>query len=460
VLFLPDLNLEMFFPFGFDMDLKSIYNGKMKKWVYIEDIAGYIGQEVVIKGWVYNKRDSGKIKFILVRDGTGIIQSMLWSKDPEFQLFKIFDQLTQESSLCVSGIVKQDHRAPGGFELEVSDIQIVQIAEEYPITKKGHGTAFLMENRHLWLRSRKQVAILRIRAAIIKAIRDFMDKQGFVLADPPILTANAAEGTTTLFETLYFEQKAFLSQSGQLYAEALALALGKVYTFGPTFRAEKSKTRRHLIEFWMMEPEWAYAELDDIIQLAQNLLVYVVETVLDLRKIEFEILERDIKPLEKIKAPFPRITYDEAFNILQNSGKSETPYGEDLGGTDETIISNVFEKPVIITHYPSGIKAFYMQPDSRDPKKVLCVDIIAPEGYGELIGGSQRIHDYDLLMKRINEHNLSPDVFRWYLDLRKFGSVPHSGFGLGLERTVAWLCHLDHIRESIPFPRMLYNLYP
>ena len=432
----------------------------MKKWVYIEDIADFVGQEVIIKGWVYNKRDSGKIKFILVRDGTGIIQSMLWSKDPEFHLFKIFDRLTQESSLCVTGTVKQDQRAQGGFELEVSDIQIVQIAEEYPITKKSHGTAFLMENRHLWIRSRKQVAVLKIRATIVKAIRDFMDKQGFVLTDPPILTANAAEGTTTLFETSYFDEKAYLSQSGQLYAEATALALGKVYTFGPTFRAEKSKTRRHLIEFWMMEPEWAYAELDDVIQLAQSLLVYIVEAVLESRQIELEILERDLKLLNKIQAPFPKITYDQAFEILKKSGKSETSYGEDLGGTDETIISQAFEKPVIITHFPANIKAFYMQPDSADSEKVLCVDIIAPEGYGELVGGSQRIHDFDLLLKKINEHNLSPDVFKWYLDLRRFGSVPHSGFGLGLERTVAWICHLDHIRESIPFPRMLYNLYP
>lgn len=432
----------------------------MKKWVYIEDIAGFVGQEVVIKGWVYNKRDSGKIKFILVRDGTGIIQSMLWSKDPEFHLFKTYDQLTQESSLCITGTVKQDPRAPGGFELEVSDIQVVQIAEEYPITKKSHGTAFLMENRHLWIRSRKQVAVLKIRATVIKAIRDFMDSRGFILTDPPILTANAAEGTTTLFETTYFDEKAYLSQSGQLYAEATAMALGKVYTFGPTFRAEKSKTRRHLIEFWMMEPEWAYATLDDVIKLAEDLLVYIVMEVLEKRKIELEILERDLRLLEKIKSPFPQITYDEAFDILKKSGKSETPYGNDLGGADETIISKAHEKPVIITHYPANIKAFYMQPDSLDPQKVLCVDIIAPEGYGELIGGSQRIHDFDLLMKKIKEHNLSPDVFKWYLDLRKFGSVPHSGFGLGLERTVAWICHLEHIRESIPFPRMLYNLYP
>jgi asparaginyl-tRNA synthetase len=432
----------------------------MKNWVYIEDISEYEGREVTIRGWVYNKRDSGRVKFIILRDGTGILQAMIWSKDPDFNLFKIFDELTQESSLIVKGMVKKDDRAPGGFELEIRDIETVQIADEYPISKKDHGTGFLMENRHLWLRSRKQAAILRIRASIIKAIRDFMDGNGFILTDPPILTANAAEGTTTLFETSYFDEKAYLSQSGQLYAEATALALGKVYTFGPTFRAEKSKTRRHLIEFWMMEPEWAYAELDDVIKLAQDLLVYVVDKILERRGPELEILERDIKPLERIKPPFPQITYDEAFKILEKSGKSQTPYGEDLGAPDESIISEQFDKPVVITRYPASIKAFYMQPDMDNPDKVLCVDIIAPEGYGELVGGSQRIHDYNLLMKRIEMHKLSPDVFKWYLDLRRFGSVPHSGFGLGIERTIAWICHLPHIRESIPFPRMLYNLYP
>jgi asparaginyl-tRNA synthetase len=432
----------------------------MKKWVYIENISKYDGKEITIKGWVYNKRDSGRVKFIILRDGTGILQAMIWSKDPDFHLFKLFNDLTQESSLVVKGLVKKDDRAPGGFELEIKDIEIIQIAEEYPISKKDHGTGFLMENRHLWLRSRKQAAILRIRASIIKALRDFMDENGFILTDPPILTANAAEGTTTLFETSYFDEKAYLSQSGQLYAEATAMALGKVYSFGPTFRAEKSKTRRHLIEFWMMEPEWAFAELDDVIRLGQDLLVYVVEYILEKRRVELEILERDIKPLEKIKPPFPKITYQEAFRILEKSGESQTPYGEDFGAPDETIISAQFDRPVVITHYPANIKAFYMQPDDKNPENVLAMDIIAPEGYGELVGGSQRIHDYDLLMKRIKSHKLPPEVFKWYLDLRRFGSVPHSGFGLGLERTVAWICHMTHIRESIPFPRMLYNLYP
>ncbi len=432
----------------------------MKKWVYIKDVSKFVGEEVLIKGWVYNKRDVGRIKFILVRDGTGIIQSTIWSKDPDCPIFEKFDKLTQESSIKVSGKVKKDERAPGGYELEITDFEIIQIAEEYPISKKNHGTAFLMENRHLWLRSIRQTAILKIRASIIKSIRDFMDKEGFILTDSPILTANAVEGTTTLFETSYFDEKAYLSQSGQLYAEASALALAKTYTFGPTFRAEKSKTRRHLIEFWMMEPEWAYAELDDVFILAQNLLVYIVERVLEERSEELKILERDTKPLEEIKAPFPKIKYDEAFEILKKSGKSQTSYGSDFGGTDETIISEKFNKPLAITHYPSNIKAFYMQPDQDNPDKILCMDILAPEGYGEIIGGSQRIHDLDLLLKKINEHKLSKEVFKWYIDLRKYGSVPHSGFGLGVERTVAWICHLPHIRETIPFPRMLYNLYP
>lgn len=432
----------------------------MKNWVYIKDIGNYVDQEVEIRGWVHNKRDSGRIKFILIRDGSGLLQSTIWSKDPECELFQVFAQLTHESSMKVVGRVKEDKRAPGGYEMEIQSIEILQVADEFPISKKEHGTAFLMEHRHLWLRSPRQAAILRTRATIIKAIRDFMDNQGFVLTDPPILTGNAAEGTTTLFETSYFDEKAYLSQSGQLYAEACAMALGKVYTFGPTFRAEKSKTRRHLIEFWMMEPEWAFAELDDVIDLAQNLLANVVGRVLETHQEELKILERDTSKLEAIVAPFPRITYDEAFEILKESGQSETPYGSDLGGTDETIISEKFDRPVAITHYPMDVKAFYMQPDAAKPDKALCVDIIAPEGYGEIVGGSQRIHDPELLKKRIDEHGLSQDVFKWYMDLRRFGSVPHSGFGLGIERTVSWICKLPHIRETIPFPRMLYNLYP
>ena len=432
----------------------------MTAWIYVKDIGEYVGEEIQIKGWIYNKRDSGRIKFLLVRDGTGMIQSTIWSKDPEFHLFKLFDQITQESSVKVTGKVKREERAPGGYELEISNLEIIQVSAEYPISLKSHGTAFLMDNRHLWLRSRRQVAILKIRAAIIRAIRDFMDNQGFILTDAPILTGNAAEGTSTLFETNYFDEKAYLSQSGQLYAEATTFALGKTYTFGPTFRAEKSKTRRHLIEFWMMEPEWAFAELDDILDLAQNLLVNIVERVLEKHAEELKILERDTAPLEQVKSPFPRITYDQAFEILKKSDKSATPYGEDLGGTDETIVSEQFDKPLAVTHYPANIKAFYMQPAADDPDKVLCLDVLAPEGYGEIIGGSQRIHDLELLEKRIEEHQLSKEVFKWDLDLRRYGSVPHSGFGLGLERVIAWICHLPHIRETIPFPRMLYNLYP
>ena len=432
----------------------------MKKWVYLEDISKHVDEDVLIKGWIYNKRDSGRIKFLVIRDGTGMIQATIWSKDPEFRLFKIFDELTQESSVKVTGKVKEDKRSPGGCELEISEIEVVQISGEYPISLKEHGTAFLMKNRHLWLRSKKQTAVLKVRATVVRAMRDFMDREGFVLTDAPILTGNASEGTSTLFETSYFDEKAYLSQSGQLYAEATIFALAKTYTFGPTFRAEKSKTRRHLIEFWMMEPEWAYAELDDIFKLAQDLIVYIVGRVLQEQMEELKILERDIKPLEEIKAPFPRIKYDEAFEILKKSGKSQTPYGEDLGGTDETIISEQYTKPVGITHYPANIKAFYMQPAPEDPEKVLCLDIFAPEGYGEIVGGSQRIHDPELLKERIKEHKLSPDVFKWYLDLRQYGSVPNSGFGLGLERVISWICHLSHIRETIPFPRMLYNLYP
>ncbi|MBN1196342.1 MAG: asparagine--tRNA ligase [Candidatus Aminicenantes bacterium] len=432
----------------------------MIPWISIRDAAAYAGRHVELRGWIINQRDSGRIKFMLIRDGSGTMQATIWSKDPDFPLFQTFARLTQESSLKVRGTIQADPRAPGGFELQVDHLEPVHIAPEYPIARKSHGTAFLMKHRHLWLRSQRQTAILRIRAAIIRAIRDFMDSRGFVLTDAPILTGNAAEGTTTLFETKYFGESAYLSQSGQLYAEATAMALGKVYTFGPTFRAEKSKTRRHLIEFWMMEPEWAFAELSDVIDLSEHLLAAVVARVLDKHREDLKILERDTAPLEKIVPPFPRITYDEAFELLKASGESDTPYGEDLGGTDETIVSKSFDRPLAITHYPADIKAFYMQPDAADPKKVLCVDVIAPEGYGEIIGGSQRIHDLELLEQKIREHGLSEEVFQWYLDLRRFGSVPHSGFGLGIERTVAWICKLPHIRESIPFPRMLYNLYP
>ncbi|MFQ6082379.1 MAG: asparagine--tRNA ligase [Candidatus Aminicenantia bacterium] len=429
------------------------------RWVYIEDIANYAGQEVELRGWVYNKRSSGRVRFLLIRDGTGIIQGTIFSPEKEHPLSEKFEDLTQESSLIVRGKVKKDKRAPGGYELEINELDIIQIAEDYPITPKSHGIPFLMKHRHLWLRSSKQHAILRIRAEIIRAIRDFFDNRGFVLLDTPILTPSACEETTTLFETQYFDDKAYLTQSGQLYSEATAMAFGKVYCFGPTFRAEKSKTRRHLMEFWMVEPEVAFADLNDIIDLAEDFVVYIVQRILEKNKKELAVLERDIKPLEKIERPFPRITYEQALKIIKEKG-SKIKWGDDFGAPDETLISEDSDKPVSITHYPLKAKAFYMQPDPKRPDLALCMDMIAPEGYGEIIGGSQRIHDYDLLLKRIKEHNLPREAYEWYLDLRKYGSVPHSGFGLGLERTVAWICKIDHIRETIPFPRMLYRVYP
>jgi len=429
------------------------------KWVYIEDIAKYVGEKVELRGWVYNKRSSGRVRFLLVRDGTGILQCTIFSPEKEHPLFDKFEELTQESSLIIRGKVKEDKRAPGGYELEVEDIEIIHIAKDYPITPKPHGISFLMDHRHLWLRSARQHAILQIRVEVIRAIRDFFDGRGFRLMDTPILTPSACEGTTTLFETKYFDEKAYLSQSGQLYNEATAMAFGKVYCFGPTFRAEKSKTRRHLLEFWMVEPEVAFATLDDVIELGEDLVVYIVSRVLERRKKELETLNRDTKPLEKITKPFPRITYKEAIEILKEKG-SKIEFGDDFGAPEETILSNSFEKPVCVTHYPLRVKAFYMQPDPENPDLALCVDMLAPEGYGEIIGGGQRIHDYDLLLKKIKEHNLPVENYQWYLDLRKYGTVPHAGFGLGVERTVAWICKIDHIRETIPFPRMLYRMYP
>jgi asparaginyl-tRNA synthetase len=429
------------------------------KWVYVEDIGQYLGQEVEIRGWVYNKRSSGKVRFLLIRDGTGIIQGTIFSPDKDFPLFKVFDELTQESSVIVRGRVREDRRAPGGYELEIKDVEVIQIAQDYPIAPKEHSVAFLMEHRHLWLRSQKQHAILQIRAETIRAIRDFFDGRGFRLMDTPILTPSACEGTTTLFETTYFDQKAYLSQSGQLYNEATAAAFGKVYCFGPTFRAEKSKTRRHLIEFWMVEPEVAFATLDDIIELGQDLIMFILERVLERRKQDFEIIERDTAPLERISKPFPRVTYDEAVKILKEKG-SDIVYGDDFGAPEETLLSEIYDKPVCVTHFPAKIKAFYMQPDPERPDLALGVDFLASEGYGEIIGGGQRIHDLQLLEQRIKEFNLPREAYEWYIDLRRYGTFPHSGFGLGLERTVAWLCKLPHIRETIPFPRLLYKIYP
>lgn len=429
------------------------------KWVYIEEIGAYKDQDVEVRGWVYNKRSSGKVRFILVRDGTGILQTTVFSHEESHPLFNKFDELTQETSLIVRGHVCEDKRAPGGFELSLQDIEIIQVAQDYPITPKEHSTPFLMEHRHLWLRSRKQHAVLQVRAEVIKAIRDFFDERGFRLMDTPILTPSACEGTTTLFETQYFDQKAYLSQSGQLYNEATAMAFGKVYCFGPTFRAEKSKTRRHLIEFWMVEPEVAFALLDDIIELGEDLILYLIERVLANRKADLEELERDTKPLEQIKKPFPRLTYEAALPQLQEKG-STLQWGEDFGAPEETIISDIYPSPVCITHFPAKIKAFYMQPDPKRPDLALAVDFLASEGYGEIIGGSQRIHDLELLERRVKEIGIPRDAYQWYLDLRKFGTVPHSGFGLGVERTVAWICKVKHIRETIPFPRLLYRIYP
>lgn len=427
--------------------------------IYIEDIAKHVGEEVTVRGWLYNRRSSGKILFLLVRDGTGLVQAVAVKGRIADEQFKAADALSQESALIVTGTVREDQRAPGGYELELSDLEIVSQAEPYPITPKEHGVAFLMERRHLWLRSLRQNAILRIRHEVIRACRDFFDNQGFTLVDAPIFTPSACEGTTTLFEVQYFDQKAYLTQSGQLYNEAAAMAFGKVYCFGPTFRAEKSKTRRHLMEFWMVEPEVAYAQLGDMMQLAEGLVCYIVQRVLERRRRELDMLERDIQKLRNIVPPFPRISYDQAIALLQERG-IDIKWGDDFGGDEETIISNSFDKPVIVHRYPAKIKAFYMQPDAERPDLALCLDMLAPEGYGEIIGGGQRIHDAALLEARIKEHGLPMEAFRWYMDLRRYGSVPHSGFGLGIERTVAWICGVEHVRETIPFPRTLYRIYP
>ena len=427
--------------------------------VYVEDVDRHVGEPVQIRGWLYHRTDKGKLRFLLVRDGTGTIQAVIFKKNVPPEVFEAADTVTQESSIEVTGTVRRDDRAPGGFELDGTDLRVIQLADEYPITPKEHGTAFLMENRHLWLRSSRQHAILLVRHEIIRAVRDFFDDRGFILVDTPILTPAACEGTTTLFEIDYFGEKAYLSQSGQLYNEAACMSVGKTYCFGPTFRAEKSKTRRHLMEFWMVEPEVAFAELDDIMRLGEDLVSSIVERVLDRRREELKVLERDTTLLEKIRPPFPRLTYREAFDLLEKEG-TQTPRGSDFGGGDETVLSSRFERPLIVHRYPAAVKAFYMQPDAEDPSLALCMDMLAPEGYGEIIGGSQRIHDHELLLQRLRESHLPQEAFQWYLDLRRYGSVPHSGFGMGIERVVAWICKLDHVRETIPFPRMLYRMYP
>jgi asparaginyl-tRNA synthetase len=428
--------------------------------IRIEDALRHAGRDVEIRGWLYHKRSSGKIHFLLIRDGTGILQAVLARDDTAPEVFEAAGAVTQESSIIARGALREDHRAPGGMELSLHELVVVQRAPEYPITPKEHGVEFLMDHRHLWLRSRRQHALMRIRAEVIRGISDFLDGQGFLRVDTPILTPAAVEGTTTLFETAYFDLgRAYLAQSGQLYNEAAAAAFGRVYCFGPTFRAEKSKTRRHLIEFWMVEPEAAYMTLDEYMEVAEALVCSVVARVLERRHAELEALERDLKPLEAVKPPFPRITYDEAIHRLTVAGQP-IAWGDDFGGDEETIISSAFDRPVFVHRYPAQVKAFYMQPDPERPEVVLGADLLAPEGYGEIIGGGQRIDDLGLLERRLEEHGLPKDVYRWYLDLRRFGSVPHSGFGLGLERTVAWIAGIEHIRETIPFPRLLNRLYP
>jgi asparaginyl-tRNA synthetase len=427
---------------------------------YIEDIGRHVGETVTIRGWLHNRRSSGKIHFLSVRDGTGFIQAIVSKAAVGDEQFKAADHLSQETAVIVHGTVRADSRAPGGYEIDVSKLDVIAGSVDYPITPKEHGIDYLLDRRHLWIRSERQQSILRIRHEVISSVRDFFNERGFILVDTPIFTPAACEGTTTLFPVDYFEdQKVFLAQSGQLYAEANALALGRVYNFGPVFRAEKSKTRRHLTEFWMVEPEVAYATLDDIIDLAEGLVAAVVSRVLDKRRRELKALERDVTKLEAVQKPFPRISYDEAVKILREKGLP-FEWGGDLGGTDETILSQHFDRPVAIHHYPAAVKPFYMEPDPDRPELALCVDMLAPEGVGEIIGGSQRLASYDLLLERIKAHGLPQEAFEWYLDLRRFGTVPHAGFGMGIERVVGWICGLEHVREAVPFPRMMYRVTP
>ncbi len=426
----------------------------------ISQVHKYVDQEVKIGAWIANKRSSGKIAFLQLRDGTGFIQGVLVKEKVPEELFQAAKSVTQESSVYVTGIVQKDERSPLGYELLVRGLEILHHSVDYPITPKEHGTEFLMDHRHLWLRSRRQHAVMKIRNELIRATYEFFNEQGFVKVDPPILTGSAPEGTTELFATKYFDEDAYLSQSGQLYMEAAAMALGKVFSFGPTFRAEKSKTRRHLIEFWMIEPEMAFVEFEESLEVQEQYVSYIVQSVLKNCQIELKTLGRDTSKLENIKAPFPRISYDDAIKLLHEKGFDDIQWGDDFGAPHETAIAESFDKPVFITKYPIGIKPFYMQPDAERDDVVLCADLIAPEGYGEIIGGSERIHDYDLMKQRIEEHHLPLENYQWYLDLCKYGAVPHSGFGLGLERTVAWVSGVEHVRETIPFPRLLNRLYP
>ena len=431
----------------------------MKK-ITIAEMAKYKGQTIKLGAWIANKRSSGKIAFLQLRDGSGFVQGVVVKAEVGEELFAVAKSLTQETSLYVTGEVKEDERSAFGFELAVTGIEVLHVAKDFPITPKEHGTEFLMDNRHLWLRSRKQHAIMKIRNEIIRATYEFFNENGFVKVDPPILTGSAPEGTSELFATKYFDEDAFLSQSGQLYMEAAAMALGKVFSFGPTFRAEKSKTRRHLIEFWMIEPEMAFMEHAESLEVQEQYVSHIVQSVLKNCQLELGRLDRDLSKLEKIKAPFPRITYDEAIKWLNDNGFDDIEWGDDFGAPHETAIAESYDMPVFIINYPIGIKPFYMQPHPERDDVVLCADMIAPEGYGEIIGGSERIHDYELMKQRINEHNLDEAAYAWYLELSKYGAVPHSGFGLGLERTVAWISGAEHVRESIPFPRLLNRLYP
>jgi asparaginyl-tRNA synthetase len=428
--------------------------------VYIEDIGKHEGEEVTIKGWLHNRRSSGKIHFLILRDGSGFIQAVMSKAAVGDEMFKAADHLSQETSVIVTGTARADKRAPSGYEIDVKTLEIVGASHDFPITPKEHGVDYLLDRRHLWIRSERQQAILRIRHEIINAVRDFFNDRGFILADTPIFTPAACEGTTTLFPAQYFdEQTAYLTQSGQLYNEANAMALGRVYCFGPTFRAEKSKTRRHLTEFWMVEPEVAFADLTDVMNLAEDLIVSVVGRVLDKRRRELTVLERDVSKLESVQKPFPRISYDEAVAALQARGLPIT-WGGDFGGPDETMLSEQYDRPLMVHRYPSAVKAFYMKPDPDRPELALGVDILAPEGYGEIVGGGERLADLDVLLQRIREHDLPQEAFEWYVDLRRYGTVPHGGFGMGIERVVAWICKLEHVRETIPYPRMLYRLYP
>jgi len=428
--------------------------------VEVRDLKNHVESEVTVRGWLYQKRKGGKIRFLIVRDGTGLVQCVVSQDDVPDDVFSLTDALTQESSLKVTGTVRDDPRSPGGYELSVIHIEAVTISDEYPITPKEHGAEFLLNHRHLWIRSSRQHAILRVRHALIRACRNYYDDRGYTLVDSPMLTPAACEGTTTLFETDYFGEKAYLTQSGQLYSESTCMSFGKVYCFGPTFRAEKSKTRRHLTEFWMIEPEVAWMEFDELMDLCEDFVSEIVKEVIDRCRPELELLERDIDKLAAaMERPYPRISYDDAIKKLQAAG-NEIEWGGDLGAPDETVLTQGEDKPVLVHRWPEEIKAFYMEPDKENPKLVLGVDVLAPEGYGEIIGGSQRIGDPDQLLKRIEKHDLPLEAFRWYHDIRRYGGVPHSGFGMGIERVVTWICGIHHLRETIPFPRTINRIYP